>query len=583
VIEDIIRYKLSKPQSEIFASSSRFRVAACGRRFGKSYLSVFELLQAATIPKSQCWYVTSSYRAAKQIIWELLKEILLPTGFVSKVNESELLMRLNNGSRIQLKGTDNSDSLRGVGLDFLVIDEAAFVDERVWKEVLRPTLSDTGGSALFISSPSGRDWFYKLWLLGSDPEFPDWESWQFTTLEGGNVPQTEIDAARKDLDERTFSQEYEAKFTDYFGVIYYAFDPDLSASNYTADMSKPFYLGIDMNIDPMSCVIAQKNRSTIRSLEELHIVDEIVLYSSNTDELAQEIKNRYPIQMCTLFPDPAAIQRKTPAGGKTDLSILQSNGFRVRMHHRHPLVRDRINSVNGMLKNSEGIRRLYVNRRCRHLRESLQRQTYKEGSSIPDKSRGYDHLCLAGDTLVKTNQGWMPISECEEQGFVKDIRDRWVPYNNAQMTSPLTMVVELTFSNGLKVTCTPDHQFLTVHGFFAAEELRDGERMCKLLPFYKPPPKSRRIEVRNDIDDLLGEIGPQTQIGLTSCYLVEKKVLIKRQEVYCLHVPRMHHFQIGAPGKELISSNCDALGYMVEYLYPVTYGKPVTRKRVGGL
>ena len=560
----------------------------CGRSLiptHNSFLSVFELLQAASIPKSQCWYVTSSYRAAKQIIWEILKQILLPTGFVAKVNESELLMRLNNGSRIQLKGADNSDALRGVGLDFLVVDEAAFVDEKVWKEVLRPTLSDTGGSALFISSPAGRDWFYKLWLLGNDPEFPDWASWQYTTLEGGNVPDEEVEAARKDLDERTFQQEYEARFTDYYGIIYYAFDPNESASEYNIDMSKPFWLGVDLNIDPMSCVVAQRRIDRAApERSELHIVDEIVLYSSNTDELAQEIKNRYPVSQCTIFPDPSCIQRKTSAGGKTDLSILQSAGFRVRMRHSHPPVRDRINSVNTLLKSSDGQRRLFVNRKCRHLRESLSRQVYKEGSSIPDKSRGFDHLCLGGDTLIVTEQGLQPIKEMPSEGKVKDVRGKWVEYKNLCMVKPRATVMRLVFKGPehLEIICTPDHRFLTVHGFFEAEELRQNERMCKLLPFYTPPNKSKTRKVTDDLDDLLSELGVNTIEGLTEYFLVEKEVLSKRLPVYCMSVDRFHHFQIGSEKNPLISGNCDSLGYLCEYNYPVHHSKAVKKRRVGG-
>jgi len=562
----------------------------CGKGFiptHNSYLSVFELLQAASIPNSQCWYVTSSYRAAKQIIWEVLKQILLPTGFVAKVNESELLLRLNNGSRIQLKGADNSDALRGVGLDFLVVDEAAYVDEKVWKEVLRPTLSDTGGSALFISSPSGRDWFYKLWLLGRDPEFPEWASWQYTTIDGGNVPEAEIEAARRDLDERTFQQEYEARFTDYFGIIYYGYDPDQSTSNFAIDLSKPFWCGIDMNIDPMSCVVAQRQINRHQPADsELHIVDEIVLYSSNTDELASEIKNRYPVSLCTLFPDPACTQRKTSAGGKTDLSILQSHGFRVRMRHHHPPVRDRINAVNTLLKSSNGDRRLKVNRKCRHLRESLSRQVYKEGTSIPDKSRGFDHLCLGPETLVVTEHGLLPIHLIPEKGRVKDIRNKWVDYHSCQKTRERADVLRLVFKGPdvVEVICTPDHYFLTVHGFFMAEELRDGERMCRLLPQYTPPIRSKKRKVCDDLDSLLEtpEFGLEVMEGLTSYRLVEKDFLSSKSEVYCLHVPHLNHFQIGSERAPLITQNCDALGYLVEYNFPVQHGKAVKKRRVGG-
>ena len=94
----------------------------------------------------------------------------------------------------------------------------------------------------------------------------------------------------------------------------------------------------------MLAVIAQKEG------DDIYIIDEIVLYSSNTDELADEIRSRYPVDQCIVYPDPASKQRKTSAGGKTDLTILQNYGFRVRVRNSHPFVRDRINAVNSRLK-----------------------------------------------------------------------------------------------------------------------------------------------------------------------------------------------------------------------------------------
>ena len=269
----LMNITLSEPQSEIFTSTARFKVAACGRRFGKSFLSIFTMIDAAAIPNSRIWYVTSSYRACKSIIWEPLKEALWPTGWIDKVNESDLTIKLVNRSTITLRGGDQPDSLRGVSLDCLVLDEAAYVTERIWSEVLRPTLSDSGGSALFISSPSGRDWFYELWKKGQEPEREKgWQSWQYTTIQGGNVPQEEIDAAKRDLDEKTFTQEYEASFVTYFGIIYYNFHPQESIQDRAYQKGKTVYIGLDFNIDPMSAVIAQKDG------DRLYIIDEVVIF-----------------------------------------------------------------------------------------------------------------------------------------------------------------------------------------------------------------------------------------------------------------------------------------------------------------
>jgi hypothetical protein len=381
---------LSQPQQTIAQSDARFRVAVCGRRFGKTYLALREMCKWSRMPNRKVWYISPTYRQSKQTIWKPLKERLYDLRWIKKINESDLTIELVNGSVISLRGADNFDSLRGVGLDGIVMDEFAFISEEAWTEVLRPTLSDTQGSALFISTPAGLgNWAFDLYQKGQDPNEPAWNSWQYTTLDGGRVPPEEVESARADLDARTFRQEYLASFETFAGVIYYSF----SVKNNVKTMPMPdidfdrvpLYIGIDFNINPVSAVIA------VRTGDGLHCIDEISIMSSNTDELAQEIRQRYPKNRIICFPDPAGAQRKTSAGGRTDISILKQHGFEVKHRHSHPAVRDRINSVNSLLCASDGTVRLTVEPKCKQVIECLTKQIYKEGSSQPEKS-GHDHM-----------------------------------------------------------------------------------------------------------------------------------------------------------------------------------------------
>ena len=189
---------LSKPQETIANDQHRFKVCIAGRRFGKTFLSVRELCKAARQPAREVWYVAPSYRMAKQIVWRKLKNKLADLNWTKRINESELTILLKNGSTISLKGADNYDSLRGVGLDYLVMDEFADIDPEAFYEVLRPTLADKEGGALFIGTPKGKNWAYDLFCMQEDDD--DWASFQFTTLEGGNVSEKEIEAARRSLD-----------------------------------------------------------------------------------------------------------------------------------------------------------------------------------------------------------------------------------------------------------------------------------------------------------------------------------------------------------------------------------------------
>jgi hypothetical protein len=383
--------QLTKPHSEIFCSNSRFRVCVAGRRFGKTFLSTGELLKAAIGGKNRnCWYLAPTYQAAKEIAWSMLIDTI-PEEYIVKTNETALTLKLINGSIISLKGAEKAQNLRGRSLDFCVLDEFSDMRPEAWYEVIRPSLSDRQGSALFIGTPKGRNHFYDLWASGLNKE-NDWQSFQYTTLEGGNVPESEVEAARIDLDERTFNQEYCAEFVTYSGLIYYAFSRELSVADCSDEGT--LHIGMDFNLDPMSAVIS------VRRGEMLYAVDEIVMYGSNTDEMVAEIKDRYPNRYIIVYPDPASRQRKTSAGGRTDLSILQNAGFAVKAKKSHALVRDRINAVNSRLLSSNGERKLFVSPKCKQTIKSLERQTYKEGTSIPNKD-GFDHMNDALGYLVE--------------------------------------------------------------------------------------------------------------------------------------------------------------------------------------
>jgi len=376
---------LSPAQDTVANDSTRFRVVVAGRRFGKTHLSIRELCYHAKEPDKEVWYVAPTYKMARQIVWRKLKNKLQDLNWITKTNETELTITLRNGSVISLKGADNYDSLRGVGLDFIVLDEFADIDPEAWYETLRPTLSDKQGRALFIGTPKGiGNWAYNIYQNTLDN--PTWKSYSFTTIEGGQVPDSEIEAARLDLDERTFRQEYLATFETFSGRIYYSFDRALNVRKYEGTTPDVVYVGMDFNIDPMSAVVA------VRMGDTLHIIDEVRLFSSNTQEMVNELKQRFPKTRIWAYPDPAGNQRKTSAGGQTDIMILTNAGFVVKAPRAHTPVRDRINAVNSRLCSSSGIRHLIIDPKCKYTIEGLERQVYKEGSSQPDKDSGYDHM-----------------------------------------------------------------------------------------------------------------------------------------------------------------------------------------------
>jgi hypothetical protein len=238
---------------------------------------------------------------------------------------------------------------------------------------------------LFIGSPKGRNWFYDLYSLSGET---DWQSWQFTTLEGGNVPASEIEAAKRDLDDRTFEQEYLSQFVSYMGVCYYSYTEDnVLPTPSHLPTNTPLHIGMDFNIDPMSAVVCVEDRNG-----DTWCIDEITIYSSNTNEMALEIKKRYGNRPVFVYPDATGLRRTTNSTGMSDHLILQQHGFKLITGKSNPPVAERISSVNARLCNNLGERKLFITPQCKQLREGLIKMVYKEGTRQPDKSTGHDHI-----------------------------------------------------------------------------------------------------------------------------------------------------------------------------------------------
>lgn len=219
--EVIIPYKPRPLQREIHASLKRWNLLVCHRRFGKTVFAINELIKQAVKNQQKMpryAYVAPYYKQAKQIAWDYLKDFTRPIPGI-KVNESELRVDFPWGARIQLFGADSPDSMRGLYLDAVVLDEYADMSPRIFSEVLRPALSDREGSAIFIGSAKGGTPFYDLWERIKDE--PDWFVKVYKASETGVIPDAELEDARKIMDEDEFAQEYECSWTASIKGAYY--------------------------------------------------------------------------------------------------------------------------------------------------------------------------------------------------------------------------------------------------------------------------------------------------------------------------------------------------------------------------
>jgi phage terminase large subunit-like protein len=211
-----LNFALLKWQQTVFKDDHRFKVVAAGRRCGKSRLSAVTLLiEALNCPEgSAVMYIAPTLGQARTIIWDLLHDLGRPVIKSSHINNLEIT--LVNGRKILVRGADNPDSLRGVSLTYVVLDECAFIKQEIWEKVIRASLSDKKGRALFISTPSGRNWFYDIYKFGQEDKEgivdEEWKSWHYTTQDNETIDPKEVEAAKRTLSSFAFKQEYLSSF-----------------------------------------------------------------------------------------------------------------------------------------------------------------------------------------------------------------------------------------------------------------------------------------------------------------------------------------------------------------------------------
>ena len=208
---------LHPAQLEIFKSNKRFKIVAAGRRFGKSYLSAWLLLiNAIQSDSKDVFYIAPTFQQAKDIMWAMLKE--LGRDLILQAYENTAVLTLINGRKIYLKGSDRPETLRGVGLAYVVLDEYASMKPVVWEQIIRPTLADVEGRALFIGTPAGKNHFFDLYQDAQEDE--DWDTFQFTSIDNPFLSEKEISAASKSMSSMSFRQEFEASFETFSGGIF---------------------------------------------------------------------------------------------------------------------------------------------------------------------------------------------------------------------------------------------------------------------------------------------------------------------------------------------------------------------------
>jgi phage FluMu gp28-like protein len=302
-------------QAEVHHSSARFKVLAAGRRWGKTRLGVNECLDVAA-QGGRAWWVAPSYKTS-EVGWRPLRRIGGKIG--AEIRKVDRMINLPSGGSVQVRSADDPNSLRGEGLDFVVLDENAFMKEEAWTEALRPSLSDRQGKALFISTPKGHNWFWRLFQQGKDKKNKEFKSFQFPTSTNPYIAPEEIEAAKRTLPERIFEQEYLAMFLDDAGGVFRrVMDAATATEQITPEDGHEYVMGVDWGqmVDFTVIIVMDITTNSVVFMDRFNQIDYMI-----QSERLKALVNRYK---------PTTVIAEVNAMGQPIIERLLDDGLPIQ-------------------------------------------------------------------------------------------------------------------------------------------------------------------------------------------------------------------------------------------------------------
>lgn len=569
-----IRWTPLKPHPVQLAyanSPSRFNVVPSGRRSGKSERAKRKLVTRALLGSAygvgRFFAAAPTREQAKRIFWTDLKA-LVPGYLLQETRESELVLKIAEVSEIYVIGMDKPERIEGQPWDGGVLDESANMHAKTWPEHVRPALADRLGWCDLIGVPEGRNHYYDLYKYARDSGDPEWSafSWKSADI----LPRSEIEAARRELDSRTYQQEFEASFETYEGRAYYNFQANTHCSRLLYDPRAPLSVCFDFNINPGIAVICQEQQLPNGQFG-IGVIGEVYIpQGSNTKVVCDRIIEVWSEHQGLVFGygDAAGGAGGSAKISGSDWEIIDrmmtgcfGGRWGTRVPNENPRERVRVNAVNSMLLSIDGDIRLMVDPVAAPnvVTDFEGTRTLVGGSGQIDKRRdpNLSHLCFAGNTEVETPEGIVAIKDLPPTGLIRGCNGEFVEYTDAGQTQTAAPTVSVMLSNGESVVCTPDHLWLTNIGWCFARDLKGKT----LVRYQDRPQPSGQDYAFNKIAFSTSYIGRPTQVsGVIADFI---------QPTYCLKVETWGCFSL-ADG--FIVSNSDSIGYYVcsrEGLYGV--------------
>ena len=389
-------------QLDLVNDDVRFKVVPAGRRSGKTERAKRYIVKQALKNADESYFIAApTSPQVKKIYWNDIKALVPQGALASKPSETELIVKLINGSTISLIGLDRPERIEGAFWSGGIIDEIADIKPTAWEAHIAPALDtfnpqrpDYQAWCWLIGVPDGLNHYYDMFIYASTSNDPDWKAYQWTSAE--ILPAKTIEAAKRHMSPKQYKQEYEASFETATGRVY----EDYSKENHTDktyDENRHIAWTHDFNYTPLSSAIIQEYG------EESYVVDEIILESAVARNAALEFVTRYKdskIKQVHLYGDASgrAGEKHAQDSNWTDIKqVLRDNGWKVkdRVPKANGAIVDGQNSLRARIMNAKNERRLFVNPKCKYTDKGLSTTTLKNGSAFQEADSDYQHITTA--------------------------------------------------------------------------------------------------------------------------------------------------------------------------------------------
>jgi hypothetical protein len=494
--------KYHAKQYALWNSKKRFHVNPAGRRSGKTELAKRKVIKRAMIGTSfddpRFFAGAPTREQAKRIYWDDLKRMTPKWAMAKPPNESELTIYLINGAIICVLGMDKPERIEGTPWDGGILDEFGNMKADAWGAHIRPALSDRNGWCDLIGVPEGRNHYYDVAKLAQaemmDPE-GEWAYYHWVSAD--ILPANEITAAKKDLDELTYLQEYEASFVNFTGQTYYPYNDNINLARIAYNPNQPLIFCFDFNVEPgVAAVIQEKGvkdfttGAVMLGESVTGIIGEVYIpRNSNTLLVCNKLVTDWGDHKGTIkiYGDATGGARGTAKIGGSDWDLIKKrlgahfgdDRIEYNIPAGNPAERDRVNAVNSRLLTMDKKVRLMIDpiKAPNVVKDFEGVQCVKGGSGEIDKkiSPKLTHMCFAAGTMIELDTGMCAIEKVPDKGMVRTWDGTFVEYINCGKTQKDADTVMSFINDGSVICNTPYHQWLTKRGWKCAKDLKGQE------------------------------------------------------------------------------------------------------------